>query len=614
MANIFQTEITPIKPNGLSQERIFVYVPEATNERKGIASFEENQFIVNNGHVELDVGYLSDTPFDRPSLIQLDENDFLFTEDKITQVNWPYAYDASGSSRTNGYGLIKIAGASAGYLKYNSSHLLEVDETKLLNTIHNITDPIATNVANLQDDLAAEVLARGAADTALGGRIDDEIAARIGGDSALGVRIDNEVLARGAADTALGSRIDNEILARGAADTALSNRITTIEGLIPDDATTSNKLISYNSVADMINSVTAYYITKNAQGDPFATYSELENATIFYSGGEVRVPTRNDYCYVLSDENHDNATTRYSYQNGQWEYQITVNETALTTEQLAAINSGITADLVAKINTAVQKEVINNLYKTIINSNGSIVTIQKALVNAPSGTASESNIIGIDANAKAYMSSSEAHGVTANPQYTSSKIYTDGGIIKYEVTNHNVLDVDTMTYSDVVTDGEIATLNDLSNFVDLSVIAEEYNVGEIYNIGDYVIYNNELYVATANNISGTWDNTKWNNVTIGDALELIESKIYNLLQGSAIITLSASGWDNQTKTQTINFAHDTSKRNVIDVEPASVPDYANNGVYASSDTSTTITFTCDIIPTTNLYFRVVSEEVTYASV
>ena len=95
-------------------------------------------------------------------------------------------------------------------------------------------------------------------------------------------------------------------------------------------------------VNDSINSVTAYYITKNAQGDQFATYAELAAATTFYSGGVVRVPTRNDYTIVLADELHDDATTRYIYNSG-WEYQYTVNETALTQAQLDAINSGITA-------------------------------------------------------------------------------------------------------------------------------------------------------------------------------------------------------------------------------------------------------------------------------
>ena len=122
----------------------------------------------------------------------------------------------------------------------------------------------------------------------------------------------------------------------------LNSCISSINDKIPSAATSSNQLADKDFVNSSINSVAAYYITKDAQGDQFATYSELENATTFYSGGVVRVPTRNDYTIVASDENHDNATTRYSYNNG-WEFQYVVNETALTQAQLNALNSWITS-------------------------------------------------------------------------------------------------------------------------------------------------------------------------------------------------------------------------------------------------------------------------------
>ena len=128
---------------------------------------------------------------------------------------------------------------------------------------------------------------------------------------------------------------------------ALNTSISTINGKIPSAASTSNQLADKNYVDTSINSVTAYYITKNAAGDQFATHAELTAATTFYSGWAVRVPTRNDYCIVASDEDHDNATTRYIYQGSQWEYQYTVNETALTSDQIAALNSGITANKVS---------------------------------------------------------------------------------------------------------------------------------------------------------------------------------------------------------------------------------------------------------------------------
>ena len=54
------------------------------------------------------------------------------------------------------------------------------------------------------------------------------------------------------------------------------------------------------------------------------------------------MPTRNDYTIVLDDECYSDATTRYIYNSG-WEYQYTVNETALTCSQLNALNSGITS-------------------------------------------------------------------------------------------------------------------------------------------------------------------------------------------------------------------------------------------------------------------------------
>lgn len=152
------------------------------------------------------------------------------------------------------------------------------------------------------------------------------------------------------------SNLDAEITARGNADTTLQNNINTINGKIPTAASTTNQLADKNFVNSSINAFAAYYITKNAAGDPFATKAELNAATTFYSGGAVRTPTTNDYCIVLADETKQSETgvdptTRYSYQGSQWEYQYTVNDTPLTAAQLAALNSGITSSLVTQITT-----------------------------------------------------------------------------------------------------------------------------------------------------------------------------------------------------------------------------------------------------------------------
>lgn len=51
--NIFQQQITPIKPKVLESERIYVYVPTATKDIQGVASYNTRDFGVNNGHVSL---------------------------------------------------------------------------------------------------------------------------------------------------------------------------------------------------------------------------------------------------------------------------------------------------------------------------------------------------------------------------------------------------------------------------------------------------------------------------------------------------------------------------------------------------------------------------------
>lgn len=132
----------------------------------------------------------------------------------------------------------------------------------------------------------------------------------------------------------------------------LNSCVSDINWKIPSAATSSNQLADKAFVNSSINSVAAYYITKNANGDQFATYAELAAATTFYSWWVVRVPTRNDYTIVASDENHDNATTRYIY-NTTWEYQYTINETPLTQWQLDALNSWITSTKVSCYDSAV---------------------------------------------------------------------------------------------------------------------------------------------------------------------------------------------------------------------------------------------------------------------
>ena len=128
----------------------------------------------------------------------------------------------------------------------------------------------------------------------------------------------------------------------------VNGRISPIEAKIPAQASADNQLADKSFVNSSLNSIAAFYITKDQAGNAFDTKAQLFDATTVYSGGEARVPTRNDYAIVRVDETQSNATTRYIYQNG-WQFQYVVNETALTSDQLKSLNSGITAELVAKL-------------------------------------------------------------------------------------------------------------------------------------------------------------------------------------------------------------------------------------------------------------------------
>ena len=136
--------------------------------------------------------------------------------------------------------------------------------------------------------------------------------------------------------------------------TGLQEELDGIDAKIPAQASATNQLADKDFVNSSIENVAAYYITKDAAGNPFATKAELDAATVFYSGGQIRVPTRNDYTVVLHDESKEieetgeQPTTRYLYYNG-WNYQYIVNNSGLTADQWKAVNSGATAEIIESV-------------------------------------------------------------------------------------------------------------------------------------------------------------------------------------------------------------------------------------------------------------------------
>lgn len=118
--------------------------------------------------------------------------------------------------------------------------------------------------------------------------------------------------------------------------------ITAIEEKIPGAATAQNQLADKNFVNSSIGTNTANYISDN--GEPFASVAALEA----YSG----TITNNDYAFVTGTDAagnvyYDRYKATVSGSSVSWAKEYRLNNSSFTSDQWAAVNSGITAAKVA---------------------------------------------------------------------------------------------------------------------------------------------------------------------------------------------------------------------------------------------------------------------------
>lgn len=153
--------------------------------------------------------------------------------------------------------------------------------------------------------------------------------------------------------------IDLGSIASSTALEELTTKVTTIEGnyinkttLATSSGQATDNTMSQKAITDFVNNSvqtgSAHYLTKDAEGNVFATKAELTGAATFYYGKTAHTPHDHDYVFVQKDESQDGYATRYVYSGGNWVLQYRVNEEPLTAAQLNAINSGITAEKVSK--------------------------------------------------------------------------------------------------------------------------------------------------------------------------------------------------------------------------------------------------------------------------
>jgi len=123
--------------------------------------------------------------------------------------------------------------------------------------------------------------------------------------------------------------------AQDSIDTAISNNITAISGKIPTQATSVNQLADKAFVNSSISTATATF------RGTFSAISDLPTTGV----------DDNDYAFVVSTDIAGNTVyNRYKYASDTWTFEYALNNSSFTAAQWTAIQSGITAESVAKLN------------------------------------------------------------------------------------------------------------------------------------------------------------------------------------------------------------------------------------------------------------------------
>lgn len=161
-----------------------------------------------------------------------------------------------------------------------------------------------------------------------------------------------------------------------------TNDISTINGKIPAQASTSNQLADKAFVTDAVQTNSAHF-----RGN-WATWSDVPTDPTEYPIDDDgnHTPTSNDYMVIqdasgfpTSPDPALEGTWRFKYSgvwntNGKngWHPEYQVNETPLTSDQLAALNSGITTEAVSKLSGIEAGAEVNDIDS--ISVNGTAVT------------------------------------------------------------------------------------------------------------------------------------------------------------------------------------------------------------------------------------------------
>lgn len=191
--------------------------------------------------------------------------------------------------------------------------------------------------------------------------------------TALDAKVDDTQIVSAWQSTPDNVHIPSEALVKGNLDT-LDTAVAGINAKIPAQASSSNQLADKDFVNSSIATNTANFLgTYDAETDLGFTSAQVDAftdppdaSTVTAVGTAVatklsvlgKTVTNNDYVFVTVDKSTTVDTDwywRFKYDGSAWIYEFTLNHSSFTSVQWAAINSGITAQLVDVIPTLCRK-------------------------------------------------------------------------------------------------------------------------------------------------------------------------------------------------------------------------------------------------------------------
>lgn len=151
--------------------------------------------------------------------------------------------------------------------------------------------------------------------------------------------------------------------------------------------------------------------------------------------------------------------------------------------------------------------------------------------------------------------------------------------------------------------GSIKSGGDITVSTDGAVTVNSVNGKTVgVNVPETAVFTDTVYelpVASDTTLGGV--KVDGNTITVD---ENGVASSHNGITVSPVLTLTASGWINNT--QTVEIVLDITNRIVVDETFGEQPTWRECGVYPSSVTETGITFTCTTTPTSDLTFKVTS--------